>query len=377
MAMPREVKVGAFVLAGLAAMGVVIFLIGDERGLFSPKTKYAVVFEDVQGLKQGNTVRMGGVDVGSVSEVTYSSDSHDSRLYVTLNVDRDAARRIRTDSVAKIEGKGLLGDKMITVTIGSVDLPAVEPGGTIRADESGGFEQMMSQVGRISDRAEKVMKNLETTTGTFADQKFRDDLKSTVASVSGILKSLNEGDGYVGRLLRDPKEADQLSRVVASLEQTSQELSHLVHNANAVVEQVESGPGMAHEVLYGEESAKTVGQFGDAAEEVALSLRGIREGTGPAKSLLYGDEHSEQVMSNLGAMSQDLRQIVADVRAGKGTLGALLVDPSVYEDIKLVLGNVERNRTLRALVRYSIESDEGAPEVEVRDPRPTVTPKKR
>jgi phospholipid/cholesterol/gamma-HCH transport system substrate-binding protein len=68
-----------------------------------------------------------------------------------------------------------------------------------------------------------------------------------------------------------------------------------------------------------------------------------------------------------------MKQIVADVKAGKGTLGALLVDPSVYEDLKLVLGNVERNKALRALVRYSIRRD-GAqpPTVEVRDPAPSA-----
>jgi len=56
-------------------------------------------------------------------------------------------------------------------------------------------------------------------------------------------------------------------------------------------------------------------------------------------------------MSNLNQVSGDLKQMLTDMRAGKGTLGALLVDPSVYEDLKLMLGNVERNRTLRALVR--------------------------
>jgi hypothetical protein len=40
-----------------------------------------------------------------------------------------------------------------------------------------------------------------------------------------------------------------------------------------------------------------------------------------------------------------------------------LVDPSVYEDLKLVLGNVERNKALRALVRYSIRKDEATPRV--------------
>ena len=46
------------------------------------------------------------------------------------------------------------------------------------------------------------------------------------------------------------------------------------------------------------------------------------------------------------------------MRQGKGTIGALLVDPTVYEDIKSAVGNVERNEVLRALVRYSIKADE-------------------
>ena len=66
-------------------------------------------------------------------------------------------------------------------------------------------------------------------------------------------------------------------------------------------------------------------------------------------------------MGNVNGMSDDLRQIVANMKAGKGTIGALLVDPSIYEDIKSVVGNVERNQVLRALVRYSIKADESPP----------------
>jgi phospholipid/cholesterol/gamma-HCH transport system substrate-binding protein len=42
-----------------------------------------------------------------------------------------------------------------------------------------------------------------------------------------------------------------------------------------------------------------------------------------------------------------------------------LVDPSIYEDVKRVLGNVERNSVLRALVRYSIKRDDRAPALKV------------
>ncbi len=75
-------------------------------------------------------------------------------------------------------------------------------------------------------------------------------------------------------------------------------------------------------------------------------------------------------------MSVDMKQIVADVRSGKGTLGALLVDPSVYEDLKLVLGNVERNKALRALVRYSIRRDEASGTVRDTARPPSPAPEK-
>jgi hypothetical protein len=45
-----------------------------------------------------------------------------------------------------------------------------------------------------------------------------------------------------------------------------------------------------------------------------------------------------------------------------------MVDPSVYEDLKMLLGNVQRNQALRALVRYSIQRDDGPAGVEVVDP---------
>jgi phospholipid/cholesterol/gamma-HCH transport system substrate-binding protein len=129
--------------------------------------------------------------------------------------------------------------------------------------------------------------------------------------------------------------------------------------------QVKNGPGLAHALLYdGDMSASTAG----ALDEVHKDLQAIRTGNGLAHTLVYGDDSTNHVMTNIDAMSADLRSIVHDMRAGKGTLGALLVDPSVYEDIRALVGNVERNEVLRALVRYSIKADEATKP-------PAVTPR--
>jgi phospholipid/cholesterol/gamma-HCH transport system substrate-binding protein len=374
--MRREIKVGAFVLAGLLVTGIVIFLIGDERKLFEPKESYQAVFRDAQGLKRGSPVRMGGVDVGTVNSVDYSEDPKDPKLYVQFSVVEDEARRIRRDSSAIIDSKGLLGDKMIVITIGSPSAPPIPPGGTIKTEETKDISEMMTRIATLSDKAEKVMVNLERSTAGLADEEFQRDLRSSMKSLAGILKSIDEGDGYAARVIRDPAEADRLSRLMGNLERTTGELNRTAREVNQILGRVNHGPGFAHDVVYGEGPGKALAQFGSAADEFGHTLRGIREGNGIAKSFIYGDDQSQEVMSNLNVMSRDVRQIIADMRAGRGTLGALLVDPSVYEDLKMLLGNVDRNKTLRALVRYSIKRDEKAPSVEDRDGQSVSVPPK-
>jgi phospholipid/cholesterol/gamma-HCH transport system substrate-binding protein len=373
MSIKREIKVGAFVLTGLSVVGLVVFMIGDERQAFKRKDTYSAVFNDVQGLGRGSTVRMGGMDVGAVTDVRYSQDPDDLHLYVSFNVVRDEARRIRTDSYVTIDGKGLLGDKMVTIRPGSPGAQAIPAGGTIPSKSGKDLGQMVEQITSIGNKAESVMGNLEKTTGAISGEDFTQDVKGTARSLNSILKSVDEGNGYVSKLLKDPNEAERLSRTLSNLERATTELNQTLRGVNAIVGRVQAGPGFAHDMVYGDAPTKTVEKFGNAAEELALTLKGVREGNGPAKALLYGDDHSQELMGNLNAMSKDLRQIVANVRAGKGTVGALLVDPSVYEDIKLVLGNVDRNKALRALVRYSIKQDEKSPKVQVVDPSPPKT----
>jgi phospholipid/cholesterol/gamma-HCH transport system substrate-binding protein len=266
---------------------------------------------------------------------------------------------------------------MIIITVGSQRLPQIPVGGEVPSKEGDDMAAMMGKLGTITVQVEKVVGNLERTTNSLADEKLHGNLRSSVESMNGILKSVDDGDGYVGKLIKSPEESQRLSQVMQNLETATAQLNRTTASINAILARVENGPGLAHEVLYGEESAKAVSQFGGAADELRLTLKGIRDGNGIARSVIYGDEGSQQMLSNLNQMSGDLKQIVADMKSGKGTLGALLVDPSVYEDLKVVLGNVERNKALRALVRYSIRRDATQPGVEVRDPAPNAVGAKK
>src|SRR4029078_660427 len=114
--MGKAIKVVLFVLLGLVLLFAVVFIIGENRHVWDPKVKYEAAFGDVAGLKPGARVRMGGVDIGTVTDVSHKSDPLDPRIYVTISVVKSESERVREDTIGRIVNKGLLGDKMIELS---------------------------------------------------------------------------------------------------------------------------------------------------------------------------------------------------------------------------------------------------------------------
>jgi phospholipid/cholesterol/gamma-HCH transport system substrate-binding protein len=109
--------------------------------------------------------------------------------------------------------------------------------------------------------------------------------------------------------------------------------------------------------------------LGDAAQSIHQLSDELQNGSGALHSLIYEDG-SANFVRDLNQMSATLNGIVQDIERGRGTVGGLVRDPTVYEDLKTILGNVERNVVFKALVRFTMEKDhlrrtEAAP-------RPTV-----
>jgi phospholipid/cholesterol/gamma-HCH transport system substrate-binding protein len=360
----RNITVGIFVLAGLFLGGVVIFLIGDERRLFAPEKTYNTSFDDVSGLKPGAPVRMGGIDVGHVTEVGYNKkDAKDTTIYVSFEVVTSEVGRIRKDSKARIGTKGLLGDKIIEITRGSETADSLPPNSYIDSEVA---PDMFGNVSEVADKAKAVMTNLEKATEPLGNEQLHKDIRGSIASLNEILGFIAHGSGYAHKLLADPAEAERISRVVDNVDKATNELNLTLQETRSVVARVQTGPGFTHDMIYGDGPKEQIQQFGNAAQELALTLQGVRQNESLAHDLLYGGKgDTSQAIANINAMTGDVRAIIADIRAGKGTIGGLLVDPSIYEDVKTVLGNVQRNDVLRALVRYSIKQDEPKPQVEV------------
>lgn len=114
-----ELWVGSFVFAGVVALLLLIFQVAD-LSRFSQTNHYQLKaeFENIGGLRVRSPVKIGGVVVGRVSDISLSAPSYIP--LVTLEIDRDFGFFPETSSAA-ILTSGLLGEQYIGIRPGFVD----------------------------------------------------------------------------------------------------------------------------------------------------------------------------------------------------------------------------------------------------------------
>ncbi|KPK16552.1 MAG: hypothetical protein AMJ62_04935 [Myxococcales bacterium SG8_38] len=365
-----RLRVGIFVLVALVIGASVAFAIGAQENVFAPKTTYHAIFENVGGLQKGNTVRVAGVNVGSVTDVIIAESG---KIEVYFRIIDDATHLIRGEpgvavgseepqgSVASIGSKGLLGDRLVEISVGADEYPEWDPDEPIPVSVGGGIMDMAE---RTLEEVEGTAHNLRLATDPFADQEFSNDLKETarnLAKTSGLIAS---GDGTIGRLVHDEELGRDVKAAVKELRAAGKQVAALGKNLNKITEDIQTNEGTAHALLYGTEGTDAIRNIRDTFAQLNSILTEVREGDGAVNELIYG-ELGDSFMTNLQNASEDIAFLTKEMREGKGTIGALLRDPSVYEDIKRLIGDLQRNDILRALVRYSIRRDDAREPVEV------------
>jgi phospholipid/cholesterol/gamma-HCH transport system substrate-binding protein len=350
------VRAGVFVALALAMLAVVVVLIGKANRIFERQVSYHMYFENVEGLKTDSPVWVGGMEVGRVSSIDFLSDVEDPRIDVKVELAKRFANRVRADSVARISGRGVLGDKAIDISMGSSKAAAIPPGGEITSGSSGELTTLLKHGGEVLENAVVITKDLRRAVNAYADPTLKDDIAATVASFRSIFGRVEKGPGTVHALIYDKQTAEDARALVARLSSVANRVDHAVNEVDALLEAARTGPGALHALFYDAQGGKAVDELGQAAVELGTLIHDARTSPdGAIHQLVYGD--AKHLFANLGGVAEDLKAITSTIRSGEGTLGALVNDPSVYDDLRTILGNLKRNRILRELVRMTITND--------------------
>ena len=350
-------RVGAFVAMAFALAGVVVFLIGQETRLFEKNIEFYTYFENVEGLTEGSPVWLGGLEVGRVAQVRLPSKPGETRLEVLLRMSTEHAPRVRQDSVARLSSLGVLGDKAVDITIGSPALPPVPGDGVITSAGGADMSSLMRSAAQVMEDTVAVSRTVRKSVEELASPQVTEDLAASMSSLRKLLEEVEKGDGALHALIYDKQTGDEVRRLMANASRTALRMEKALGHVEGLLDEVRNGDGTAHALIYGKEGAKAFSELGAAAGQLAVLMEDARKNPdGAVHQLVYGN--AGNMLSDLGSAAADIKQITAMVARGEGSLGGILKDPTVYEDLREVVGNVRRNRVLRSLVRFAISNNE-------------------
>ncbi len=299
-----SLKVGLVVLSGLLILAAAIIAFGRIGQLFSPRVDLQALFPDVNGLKKGAPVWLSGVEVGNVKEIRLPMEDHAKMIRVIMEMDADVLPLIKTDSTAMIRTLGLLGDKYVELSPGSVTaqvlpldmpIPGVLPS-DLKELVSGGSETLgeMSQfLKNLNGLTAKLSEGNGTAAQLVNDPALYKSVHEFTVVARDLLKKIQEGKGTMGKLVEEPELYEQLSASLASLESFSRKLDRQDTTLNKLV---------TEPALYD--------HLNSASERLDRLLAQVEEGQGVAGQLLQDQELSRE----LKALIVDLRSLVGDMK---------------------------------------------------------------
>jgi phospholipid/cholesterol/gamma-HCH transport system substrate-binding protein len=207
--MSQNLRVGIFIIITLAVLGVAVFLIGSRESMFRASYKVRADFDNVSGLDEGADVRVGGIRKGSVKSIQLPKEPN-GKVVVLMDLAKETHTILRKDSVASIKSEGMLGDKFVEVSFGSMGAPELRNGETIASQPPLDVSDLFAKANQLLGTAQGSLNNIQSAT----------------ANIDSITAKVNGGQGTVGALINDKTIYTKAAASVTALDEDMEALKH-------------------------------------------------------------------------------------------------------------------------------------------------------
>ncbi|HRC84312.1 MAG TPA: MlaD family protein [Thermoanaerobaculia bacterium] len=352
----RAARVGLLVVVSLAVAALGIFLIGQQNDLFRRKVSYYAVFPRVEGLAEGNPVQLDGVKVGSIGHVILPENVGESGIRVEVSLDRRFRNRIRTDSEARIQTIGLLGDKYIELRSGTPAGTVLEEGAEIKTAPPSAVETLMqsgqdmvTNIAEISASLRSIMDRLNRGEGLVGElmsnaatgRRVTDTLVDTLDSVKEVAGKIEHGEGVLPRLITDRQLA---TRLVATLERVDSLVARYDSDQGLL-------PALASDAATRKSFIETLSSLESSAKNLSAITAEIKEGQGLLQKLLLDKQYGEATPQQVSDLLTRLDRLTQALETGNGTAARLIHDPELYQALKDIVSGVNQSRLLKWAIR--------------------------
>ena len=289
-----ETRLGIFVALSVIAAIVIIEMIGGTV-VFQRGYHVHALFDTVQELKVGDSVKMAGVEIGRVEKIMLT----DGKVEVTMKLHPDAL--VKTDSHAIIKFAGLMGQNYVAIDFGSPEGKRLDDNQFITTVEQPDLSAIMAK------------------------------LDSAAGGIANVTKSFS-GDSI----------NNLLGPMTDLIKQNSARITQTLSNMESISGQIASGQGTVGKVIYSDtlydSALTTVTNLQDAVTQARQLVNGISSGQGTLGKLATDDA----LYNSTQASMTNLNQILFKINHGDGTLGKLVNDQEFYKNAKLSLQKLDK-----------------------------------
>ena len=302
-------RAGLFVIIMLVATAITIFVLGTERGYFKKVFTVYTSFSNVLGLQPGAPVRLSGVTVGKVDSVSVPQDMAETKLEVVMRIERKFQSRVRANSIASIKSLSYVtGDYYVEISMGNGNSAMLKEGDFIQSTDPADFSRVFENGINVVDSIYKNLKEIEET-------RLFERLSNSAKSLNDVIEEIKTGKGMLHALIYEPEGKN----LIDNISKTSEHLRKVTQDVDRITNQIKSGNGLLHAILY--------------------------------------DEGKGKILDNLAQATDDLKNVTEKIAEGEGSLGAIINDPDLYDNLNQLLGGANRSFILRTLIRRSIKKD--------------------
>jgi phospholipid/cholesterol/gamma-HCH transport system substrate-binding protein len=234
-----QLKVGVLIVIAFVILGIAAVKLGQAANLFTERYDLIALLPNASGLREGGSVTVAGQLSGIVESIEFLPADGDTtqNLKVTMRIDERVREQIRSDSRAKLRTMGLLGDKTLDISPGTVPNAILEPGDTVEVVPSLDYEQVLAQAaGAVGDMVQ-LTADLRSITGglvrgegtmgqLLSNRTLYDQLTESITQANSLLTRLQQRQGTFGRLLDDPALYDRMVRLTGSLDTLTRTIAY-------------------------------------------------------------------------------------------------------------------------------------------------------
>jgi phospholipid/cholesterol/gamma-HCH transport system substrate-binding protein len=320
-----ELRVGLVMVASFLILAFTILYIGGGGvDPFARKYRLKALMSDVNGLKPGAPVRVGGVEVGSVTGVQLGGPEQAGLVEVSMSLDQRVRGQVTTESLAILGTLGLLGEKAVDIRPSKEGTP-IGDNGYVKAASDDPFKGLVTNASDSTAYLRRILARMDAGEGLIGKALRDDELYNRMTDVGQrlqqVLMRLDSKDSPLGRMVHDREMSERLSSSIKGME--------------GVVSRLDSGEGTLGTLSRDKELAANLRAL--TASVTALTGR-LEKGQGTMGKLLTEDA----LYVKLDHVTAQLDTVVGQIESGKGSAGRLVHDPQLYDNMNDAVKDVRQ-----------------------------------